>query len=132
MSYVGRLFGCPLEGRGVLAEWDGRLGELTVWTPTQTLHIVRDFLARVLTIPENRIRVLVPRIGGAFGAKFHFYPEEVAVAVAARETGRPVRWVEDRSESFLSTVHAREQVIAAEMAARSDGVITAVKADLIG
>ncbi|MFL5796463.1 MAG: xanthine dehydrogenase family protein molybdopterin-binding subunit [Actinomycetota bacterium] len=129
---IGRMFGCPLEGRGVLAEWDGQAGELTVWTPTQTLHIVRDFLAKVLGIPEHRIRVLVPRIGGAFGAKFHFYPEEVAIALAARHTGRPVRWAEDRSESFLSTVHAREQVIEAEMAARSDGRITGVRADILG
>ena len=129
---IGRLFGCPIEGRGVLAEWDDARGELTVWDPTQCLHIARDFLARVLRIPEPRIRVLVPKIGGAFGAKFHFYPEEVAVPLAARLTGRPVRWVEERSESFLATVHAREQVIEATMAAREDGTITGVKADIVG
>jgi carbon-monoxide dehydrogenase large subunit len=83
-------------------------------------------------MPEHRIRVRVPRMGGGFGAKFHFYPEEVAVALAARATARPVRWVEDRLESFLATVHAREQVIEATMAATEDGRITAVKADILG
>jgi carbon-monoxide dehydrogenase large subunit len=129
---IQRLFGCPLEGRGVLAEWDPFRDELELWSSTQILHIARDFLAKVLGLPEHRIRVLVPRIGGAFGAKFHFYPEEVAVALAARSTGRPVRWVEDRLESFLATVHARQQVIEASMAARDDGVITGVKAEILG
>ncbi len=127
-----RLFGCPLETRGVLAEWDAYRDELTIWTSSQIVHIARDFLASVLGMPENKIRVLVPRIGGSFGAKFHFYPEEVAVPLVARATGRPVRWVEDRVESFLATVHAREQTIDATIAARTDGTITGVKADICG
>ena len=129
---IQRQFGCSLEGRGVLAEWDRNVDELTLWTSSQIVHIARDLLASVLGIPEHRIRVLVPRIGGGFGAKFHFYPEETAIALAARETGRPVRWVEDRLESFLSTVHAREQRVTIRMAAREDGTITGVKGDLIG
>jgi carbon-monoxide dehydrogenase large subunit len=129
---LARLFACPLEGRGVLAEWDVYRDELTVWTSSQIPHIARDFLSWVLGLPEPRIRVIVPRVGGGFGAKFHFYPEEVAVALASRATGRAVRWVEDRAESFLATVHAREQVVEATMAARSDGVITAVTADILG
>jgi carbon-monoxide dehydrogenase large subunit len=129
---IQRQFGCSLEGRGVLAEWDRNVDELTLWTSSQIVHIARDLLAAVLGMPEHRIRVLVPRIGGGFGAKFHFYPEETAIALAARETGRPVRWVEDRLESFLSTVHAREQRVTLSMAAREDGTITGVKGDLIG
>lgn len=129
---LARLFACPLEGRGVLAEWDVYRDDLTLWTSSQIPHIARDFLSWVLGLPEPRIRVIVPRVGGGFGAKFHFYPEEVAVALASRATGRPVRWVEDRAESFLATVHAREQVIEATMAARSDGVITAVTAEILG
>ena len=129
---IGRLFACPLEGRGAVAEWDAAVGELTLWTSTQSPHIVRDYLSWILHLPEHRIRVLVPRIGGGFGAKFHFYPEETAVALAARATGRPVRWVEDRLESFLGTVHARQQVIEATMAATADGRITAVTAELVG
>jgi carbon-monoxide dehydrogenase large subunit len=129
---IARLFACPLEGRGALAEWDEGIGELTLWTSTQSPHIARDYLSWVLGLPEHRIRVLVPRVGGAFGAKFHFYPEETAVALAARATGRPVRWVEDRLESFLGTVHARQQNVEATMAADADGRITAVKAELVG
>ncbi len=129
---IGRLFACPLEGRGAVAEWDEGIGELTLWTSTQGPHIARDYLSWVLGLPEHRIRVLVPRIGGGFGGKFHFYPEETAVALAARATNRPVKWVEDRLESFVGTVHARQQVIEATMAATADGRITGVKAELIG
>jgi aerobic carbon-monoxide dehydrogenase large subunit len=129
---IQRQFACSLETRGVLAEWDSNVDELTLWTSSQIVHIARDLLAAVLGIPEHRVRVLVPRIGGGFGAKFHFYPEETAVALAARATGRPVRWIEDRMESFLATVHAREQRAEISMAAREDGTITAVKGDLVG
>jgi carbon-monoxide dehydrogenase large subunit len=129
---IQRQFACPLETRGVLAEWEPYHQELTVWTSTQILHIARDFLAETLGIPEHRIRVQTPKVGGGFGCKFHFYPEDVAVALLARQTGHPVRWVENRLESFLATVHARDQVVEATMAARRDGTITAVKAELIG
>jgi carbon-monoxide dehydrogenase large subunit len=130
--HIQRQFACPLEPRGVLAEWDAYQDELVLWTSTQILHIVRDFLAQVLGLPQHRIRVQTPRVGGGFGCKFHFYPEEVAVALLARHTGRPVRWLEDRLESFVATVHAREQVVEASLAARRDGTITAVKAEIIG
>jgi carbon-monoxide dehydrogenase large subunit len=129
---IQRNFGCPLETRGVLAEWDGHRGELTLWSTTQILHQTRDFLAGVLGLPLHRIRVLAPRLGGGFGAKFHFYPEEVAVALLARATRRPVRWIEDRHESFVSTVHAREQVIDVTLGARRDGTIVALDADILG
>src|ERR671925_202877 len=108
---IQRHFACSLETRSVLAEWDATIDELTLWTSSQIAHIARDLLSDVLGMPEHRIRVRVPRMGGGFGAKFHFYPEEVAVALAARATGRPVRWVEDRLEAFLATVRAREQVV---------------------
>jgi aerobic carbon-monoxide dehydrogenase large subunit len=129
---IQRLFACPLETRGVVAEWDAFGTELTVWTSSQILHIARDALALVLGIPEHKVRVIVPRMGGGFGCKFHFYPEEAAAALAARVTGRPVRWIEDRLESFVATVHAREQVIEASMALRADGTITGVRADILG
>ncbi len=129
---IQRQFACPLETRGVLAEWDPYRDELVLWSSTQILHITRDCLADVLGIPEDRIRVLVPRIGGGFGCKFHFYAEEVAIALLARQAGRPVRWIEDRLEAFVATVHARDQVIQATMAARADGTITAVVADIVG
>jgi carbon-monoxide dehydrogenase large subunit len=128
---IQRLFACSLETRGVLAEWSADRDELTLWTSTQVPHTVRDFLAELLCLPENRVRVRVPRVGGGFGAKFHFYPEEVAVALVARAAGRPVRWVEDRLESFVATVHAREQHVTATIAATSEGAITAIAADIV-
>ena len=129
---IPRVFGCPLEGRGVLAEWDVFGGGLTVWSTTQSLHVARDCLAETLGVPEHKVRVIVPALGGGFGAKFHFYPEEVAVSLASQATGRPVRWIEDRRESFVATVHARQEIIEAEMAATADGTITAVRANIIG
>lgn len=65
----------------------------------------------MLAVPEHKVRVIVPHMGGGFGCKFHFYPEEAAVAFASRATGRPVRWIEDRLESFIATVHAREELV---------------------
>lgn len=129
---VQRLFACPLETRGAVAEWDSFSGELTLWTSSQILHIARDMLAAVLAVPEHKVRVIVPRMGGGFGCKFHFYPEEAAVAFASRATARPVRWIEDRLESFTATVHAREELVDAQMALRSDGAILAVRADIVG
>jgi aerobic carbon-monoxide dehydrogenase large subunit len=129
---IQRLFACPLETRGVVAEWDPFGDELTIWTSSQILHIARDLLADVLRIPEHRIRVIVPKMGGGFGCKFHFYPEEAAVAFAARASGRPVRWIEDRLESFIATCHARQETVDAQMALKRDGEITGVKAEILG
>ncbi len=129
---IQRQFACPLEPRGVLAEWDPLLGELLFWSSTQIHQIVRGFLGELLKLPENKIRVLTPHVGGGFGAKYHFYPEETTVALLARHLCRPVRWLEDRVESFVSTVHAREQVIEATLGARRDGTLTALTARVIG
>ena len=129
---IQRNFGCPLETRGVLAEWDPHRGELVLTTSSQIMHQVRDYLAAMFRMPTHRVRVLVPRVGGGFGAKFHFYVEEAAVALLARTVRRPVRWIEDRMESFVATVHAREQRIDATLAARRDGTITGIRADIVG
>jgi len=127
-----RSFGCPLETRGVLAEWDANADELVLWTSSQILHQTRDYLAAMLNHPTNRIRIRIPRVGGGFGAKFHFYVEEAAIALLARAARRPVRWIEDRLESFVATVHAREQRIDATLAARADGTIIGIEADIVG
>jgi len=129
---IQRNFACPIETRGALAEWDLNRDELVLWTSSQILHQVRDYLAAMLSYPTHRIRVIVPRVGGGFGAKFHFYAEEAAVALLARAARRPVRWIEDRLESFVATVHAREQRIDLTLASRKDGTMTAVVADIVG
>ncbi len=127
---VQRQTGASMEGRGVLAEWDPYRRQLEVWTSTQSPHIVRDFLAEITAVPTQRIKVRVPQVGGAFGAKFHFYAEESAMALIAMRVGRPVVWSEGRSESFVATVHAREMVVDAAIAVRRDGTVVGITADI--
>ncbi|MDR7484766.1 MAG: xanthine dehydrogenase family protein molybdopterin-binding subunit [Armatimonadota bacterium] len=125
-----RVTGAPMEGRGIAAQWDAR-GRLVVWASTQVPHLLRTALARSLRLPEAAVRVLVPDVGGGFGPKMHAYPEDVVTCAVARRLGRPARWVEDRRENLLATTQAREQVIAAEAAADSDGRLLALRARII-
>jgi carbon-monoxide dehydrogenase large subunit len=121
-----RLAPVALEPRGVLAEvtCDGRLD---VRISTQRPHDVRDWLAGMFGIPAERIRVVAGDIGGGFGAKGPLYPDQVAVIAAARLLGRPVKWIEERGESFLATTHGRDHVADLEMAVTADGRITAIR-----
>ncbi|MEE9414089.1 MAG: xanthine dehydrogenase family protein molybdopterin-binding subunit [Acidimicrobiales bacterium] len=128
---IQRQTATSLEGRGAMADWDPHAKELLLWTSTQSPHIVRDFLAEVTGLPTHKIVVRVPSVGGAFGAKFHYYPEESAVALLSMMLKRPVIWLEGRSESFLATVHARQQTIDATIAATADGKIVGISADLL-
>jgi len=123
-----RLAGAPLEGRGIVAEWDR--GRLVVWASTQAPHLLRAGLARFLQLPEAAVRVIVPDVGGGFGPKLHLYPEDVAVCAVARAIGRPVKWIEDRRENLQTMTHAREQVVEAALAADRDGGILALRADV--
>ncbi len=122
--------GVPLETRGCLAQFDG--GRVTLWSSTQSPHYVRTILARMLGLPESRIRVIAPDMGGGFGIKSHMYPEEVLVPWLAIKLGRPVRWIEDRVEHFTASNHAREQTISIEAAFTHEGRILAVRAHIIG
>jgi len=99
---------CPLEGRGVLAEWSSRLGQLIVTTSTQQPHIVRTGLAECLGLPEGQVRVVSPDVGGGFGYKGVLLTEEVAIGFAARKLGRPLRWLEDRRENLIAGADCRE------------------------
>ena len=95
--------------------------------PTQRPHGSRNWLATILGLPPERIHVVAGDVGGAFGAKGPIYPDQVAVIVAARALGRPVKWIEERGESFLATTHGRDQVADLEMAVAADGRITAMR-----
>jgi carbon-monoxide dehydrogenase large subunit len=121
----------PMETRGVMASFDPVDGVLTVWAASQAPHLLRSGLAEALGIPESRLRVLCPSVGGGFGPKMHLYPEDVAVAELARRLGRPVRWIEDRRENLLASAQARDHVSRVEAGARRDGTIVALKATLI-
>ena len=116
---------CPLEARGVVAEYDGSRWTLDV--PTQMPHGVRRQLANILGIEEERIRVLVHDVGGGFGGKNSLYPEYVLAAFAARDLGRPVKWIADRSEAFLGDAHGRDLVSHAELALDPEHRITGLR-----
>jgi carbon-monoxide dehydrogenase large subunit len=122
-----RYTGVPIETRGVVAHEDPISGELVIWVSGQWPHTTRTLAARMLGLAEERIRVVVPDVGGGFGVKEEFYPEDLLVPFAARRLGRPVKWIEDRREHFLSVVHAREQVHELELALQHDGTIVGLR-----
>lgn len=118
----------PMETRAVAAVWDQLKRELTVWDTTQGPISIRGGLASILDIPENKVRVIAPDVGGGFGCKvLLFYPDEVLVPFAARQLGRPVKYVEDRSDHFVGTTHERRQVHEISLAATNDGVVTGLR-----
>lgn len=119
-----------MEGRVAVASYDPATKELTAWLSSQVPHLARTGLARHLDMPENKVRVISPDMGGGFGAKCVLYPEDVAVAAAAKLSGRPVRWVSDRVEDLQATSHGREQTHGIRAAASSDGRVLAVTADI--
>jgi carbon-monoxide dehydrogenase large subunit len=122
----------PLEGRATAARFDAATGELTVWASSQAPHLFRTVLAGVLGLDEERIRVIVPDVGGGFGVKLHYYPEDVLVCVATMRLGRPVKWVETRTEHFAATVHAREQRVHARAAFDERGTLLALRVHVQG
>ncbi|MGQ0570745.1 MAG: molybdopterin cofactor-binding domain-containing protein, partial [Armatimonadota bacterium] len=118
----------PIETRGVVAIWDGKTRNLVVYDSTQAPIPIRNGLARLLGLPQGSVRVIAPDVGGGFGPKIMmFYPEEVLVPHAAMRLGRPVKWIEDRRENFVSMNQEREQIHNAEIAVDDAGRILAVR-----
>ena len=116
-----------IENRVVVARWDARGEELTVWDTTQAPIPIRNGLARLLGLLESQVRVIAPFVGGGFGPKIMmFYPEEVLVPWAALRLGRPIKWAEDRRENFYATTQERGQIHDAEIALAKDGKILGV------
>jgi carbon-monoxide dehydrogenase large subunit len=127
-----RQMGTPLETRGVVATWDPFTERLDIWLGTQAPNMAREHLGDVFGLSVDKIRVRTPDVGGGFGNKFDFYGEEVVASILSRRTGKPVKLIEDRAESFVATVHSREQKIEAEIAARNDGTITGLRGTIYG
>jgi aerobic carbon-monoxide dehydrogenase large subunit len=120
-----------LETRAVVARYDDALDHLTLWDTTQAPIPLRGMLARMLGLDEGRVRVIAPDIGGGFGPKMAFYPEELLVPYAALRLRRPVKWVEDRLESFVATASEREQIHDVTVAFDNEGRLRAFKDDFL-
>ena len=106
---VGRGGGQPMETRGLVADWNAVLGQLTVWASSQVPHQIRQFVGDLLGLAPHEVRVIAPDVGGGFGAKLIVYPEDVLIPFLAHRLSRPVRWIEDRLEHMLAATQEREQ-----------------------
>jgi aerobic carbon-monoxide dehydrogenase large subunit len=123
-----RLIPNAMEPRAALAQWSGASGELTLWNTTQNPHILRFLCSLVTGVPEDKLRVVAPEVGGGFGSKIAAYPADFITVFCARKLTRPVKWTETRSENYQATTHGRNHVQEIELAARKDGTILGLRA----
>jgi len=121
----------PIETRGLVAEWDARAAKLTVWGATKVTFFNRRALARLLGLPEASVELVELDVGGSFGVRGEFYPEDFLIPFAAMRVGRPVTWIEGRREHLLSANHSRAMECELEIAARRDGTILGLRARLV-
>jgi carbon-monoxide dehydrogenase large subunit len=124
---TGRHYGSTLEPRGILAEWDEASGRLTVSGAAKVAFFNRRMLARLLGLSEHAVDMVENDVGGAFGARGEFYPEDFLIPFAARHVKRPVKWIEDRRENLMAMNHAREAQADVEIACARDGTILALR-----
>jgi carbon-monoxide dehydrogenase large subunit len=124
-----RLIPNAIEPRVALAEYDSSTEDYTLYTTTQNPHVIRLLMgAFVLQIPEHKLRIVAPDVGGGFGSKIFHYAEEAALTWASAKVGRPIKWTAERSESFMSDAHGRDHVTHAELALDKDGKFLALRA----
>ena len=126
-----RLAPTSIEPRGVVAHFEPGKEALTIWSSTQNPHILRTYIARMTGLGQDRVRAIAPEVGGGFGAKINIYGEEYVAAVVSKRLGLPVKWVEDRSEAFLATIHGRGIIGYVDVAARRDGKVLGLKLRLV-
>src|SRR5229473_722012 len=126
-----RLIPAPMETRGVVAEWLAGDRALTLHSSTQIPHLLRSLIAMMLGLEENRLRVVTPEVGGAFGCKLNVYAEEALMGFVAMKIGKPVKWIESRRENFQCTIHGRGHVDYYELAAKRDGTVLGLRLKLI-
>jgi carbon-monoxide dehydrogenase large subunit len=122
-----RLIPNAMEPRAALVQYNSAMGEVTLWSTTQNPHIARFLLSVVSDIPEHKIRVIAPEVGGGFGSKIPFYPDEVIAVFCAKRLGRPIKWTETRSENYQVTIHGRDHVQEVELCGTKDGKITGIR-----
>ena len=126
-----RVHPAPLETCGAVAHFDQVTGKLTIWETTQAPHAHRTLYAMVAGLPEHKIRIISPDIGGGFGNKVPIYPGYICAVVGSMITGQPVKWMEDRSENLMSTCFARDFHMRGELAASRDGTIRAIRVTVL-
>src|SRR5919205_2116315 len=122
-----RLAPVAMEPRGVLARYFPGEEELTLWSSTQIPHLMRTQVALMIGIPENRLRVITPEVGGGFGSKLNVYAEEALLGWISMQLGRPVKWIETRRENIQATIHGRGQVGEIEIGCKLDGTVTGIR-----
>jgi carbon-monoxide dehydrogenase large subunit len=123
-----RMIPTPMEPRGCIAQYMPASEEFTVWMTSQTPHIMRLLMtAFVFGIPETKMRVIAPQVGGGFGSKISLYPEYCLMVALAKKIGRPVKWAETRRENYIATSHGRDHITDIEVGVKRDGTITALK-----
>jgi carbon-monoxide dehydrogenase large subunit len=123
-----RLLPTAMEPRAAVASWNRGTGHLTLWATSQNPHIHRFLCSLMLKLPEHHIRVISPDVGGGFGSKIPAYADEALVAYAAMTLDRPVKWTEDRSENYKTTIHGRDHIEHVELCGTRDGRITGLRA----
>jgi carbon-monoxide dehydrogenase large subunit len=128
--YHPRLIPNAIEPRGAIAVPNVAMGEYTLYSATQIPHILRVTLSGVLDIPETKLRIVAPAVGGGFGSKLNVYAEEALLLALARRLGRPVKWIVERSEDYLATIHGRDVIQEMELAATDEGKVVGVRAKL--
>ena len=126
-----RLVPNAIEPRGVVADFDAGKNELTCWAGTQNPHIARNLLAAILGMGQQEVRVIAPDVGGAFGSKINVYGEDFVASAISRELQKPVKWIEDRSEAFMTTTHGRDVIGYIDIASTSEGKVLGLKLRLI-
>lgn len=126
-----RLAPVAMEGRGVLARYYPGEQELTVWSSTQIPHLLRTQLAIMLGMPENKLRVITPEVGGGFGSKLNVYAEEALLGWISMQTGKPAKWIETRRENMQATIHGRDQIGVIEIGCMNDGTLTGLRYNVI-
>jgi carbon-monoxide dehydrogenase large subunit len=126
-----RLTPMAMEPRGCVATWHAGEESLTLWTSTQVPHLVRTLLPALVNVPENKVRIVAPEVGGGFGSKLNLYAEEVLVSHLARQLNAPVKWIETRGENAAVTTHGRDQIGDYQIAVKQDGTVLALKVHVL-
>jgi carbon-monoxide dehydrogenase large subunit len=126
-----RLAPSAMEPRGVVAHYEPGKGTMTIWSSTQNPHILRTMIAAMNGMGQDQVRAIAPEVGGGFGAKINIYAEEYVAAAVAKKLGIAVKWIEDRSEAFVATIHGRDILCYLDLAAKRDGKVLGMKMRLI-